>query len=77
LPGAYETLLWDVMHNDATLFMRTDQVEAAWQLLMPVIEVWTANPPHNFPNYAAGTWGPDAAQDRLASQGHPWPPPME
>jgi glucose-6-phosphate 1-dehydrogenase len=77
LPGAYETLLWDVMHNDATLFMRTDQVEAAWQLLMPVLEVWAASPPHDFPNYAAGTWGPDTAQDRLAPQGLPWPLPME
>ena len=39
-PDAYETLLWDVMNNDATLFMRADQVEAAWRLLMPVLEVW-------------------------------------
>ena len=39
-PDAYETLLWDVMNNDPTLFMRADQVEAAWQLLMPVLEVW-------------------------------------
>ena len=39
-PDAYETLLWDVMNNDPTLFMRADQIEAAWQLLMPVLEVW-------------------------------------
>ena len=39
-PDAYETLLWDVMNNDATLFMRADQVEAAWRLLMPWLEVW-------------------------------------
>ncbi|MCC7202209.1 MAG: glucose-6-phosphate dehydrogenase [Nitrospirae bacterium] len=74
-PDAYETLLWDVMKNDATLFMRADQVEAAWQLLMPVIEVWKTTPPDNFPNYAAGTWGPEAAHSLLAQQGHGWPLP--
>jgi glucose-6-phosphate 1-dehydrogenase len=73
---AYETLLWDVMKNDATLFMRADQVEAAWRLLMPVIEVWAAAPPSDFPNYAAGTWGPEDAQSLLA-QGHSWPVPTE
>jgi len=73
-PDAYETLLWDVMKNDATLFMRADQVEAAWQLLMPVLEAWQAAPPSDFPNYAAGTWGPEEAQALLA-QGHRWPLP--
>ena len=76
-PDAYETLLWDVMNNDATLFMRADQVEAAWRLLMPVLEVWEASPPSDFPNYAGGTWGPDATQGLLAHQGHSWPLPME
>jgi glucose-6-phosphate 1-dehydrogenase len=76
-PDAYETLLWDVLHNDATLFMRADQVEAAWRLLMPVLEVWKANPPSDFPNYAGGAWGPDATQGLLAQQGHSWPLPVE
>ena len=75
-PEAYETLLWDVMKNDATLFMRADQVEAAWRLLMPVLDVWAAAPPSDFPNYAAGTWGPENAQGLLA-QGHSWPLPTE
>jgi glucose-6-phosphate 1-dehydrogenase len=75
-PDAYETLLWDVMKNDATLFMRADQVEAAWQWLMPVLDVWAAAPPSDFPNYAAGTWGPEEAQGLLA-QGHSWPLPTE
>jgi glucose-6-phosphate 1-dehydrogenase len=75
-PNAYETLLWDVMKNDATLFMRADQVEAAWQLLTPVLEVWAEAPPGDFPNYAAGTWGPQAAQG-LLSEGHSWPLPAE
>ena len=76
-PDAYETLLWDVMNNDATLFMRADQVETAWRLLMPVIDAWKAAPPTDFPNYAAGAWGPDATQRLLAPHGHTWQPPTE
>jgi len=76
-PEAYETLLWDVMKNDSTLFMRADQVEAAWRLLMPVFEVWAVAPPSDFPNYAAGTWGPEAAQALVAQQGHNWPLPID
>jgi glucose-6-phosphate 1-dehydrogenase len=75
-PDAYETLLWDIMKNDPTLFMRADQVEAAWRLLMPVFEVWAVAPPSDFPNYAAGTWGPEDTQGLLA-QGHSWPLPTE
>jgi len=75
-PDAYETLLWDIMKNDATLFMRADQVEAAWRLLTPVIEVCAEAPPGDFPNYPAGTWGPVEAQGLLA-QGHNWPLPTE
>jgi glucose-6-phosphate 1-dehydrogenase len=71
-PDAYETLLWDVMRNDATLFMRADQVEAAWSLLMPVLEVWAASPPEDFPNYTAGSWGPEAAEVLIAQDGHSW-----
>ena len=75
-PDAYETLLWDIMKNDATLFMRADQVEAAWRLLMPVLEVWSEFPPGDFPNYAAGTWGPESVQGLLV-EGHNWPLPTD
>ena len=75
-PDAYEILLWDVMQSDATLFMRADQVEAAWQLLTPVLEAWEKSEPGDFPNYAAGTWGPADIQ-RLLAPGHLWPPPTE
>ena len=75
-PDAYETLLWDVMKRDATLFMRADQVEAAWQWFMPVLEVWAESPPSDFPNYAAGTWGPEETQGLLGC-GHSWPLPTE
>jgi len=76
-PEAYVTLLGDVINNDATLFMRADQVEAAWRLLMPVLDAWKATPPRDFPNYASGTWGPDATQSLLVQQGHTWPAPVE
>jgi glucose-6-phosphate 1-dehydrogenase len=71
-PDAYETLLWDVMANDATLFMRADQIDAAWSALMPVLEVWSARPLDDFPNYPAGTWGPEAAEALIARDGRSW-----
>ena len=71
-PAAYETLLWDVMIGDATLFMRSDQVESAWEVLMPVLEVWQNNPAPDFPNYAAGSWGPESAEALVARDGKSW-----
>ena len=65
------------MKNDATLFMRADQVEAAWELLMPVVEAWATTEPGDFPNYAAGTWGPESVQGLLEQQDHRWPQPTE
>jgi hypothetical protein len=57
--------------------IRGDQVDAAWRLLMPVLEAWKASPPTDFPNYAGGTWGPNATQGLLVHPGHSWPLPME
>jgi glucose-6-phosphate 1-dehydrogenase len=71
-PEAYETLLWDLIQNDATQFMRSDQVEAAWRILTPILEIWGNNKPGNFPNYAAGTWGPETADKLIGQQGHRW-----
>ncbi len=59
--SAYETLLLDAMAGDATLFTRSDAVEASWRVVDPVIAAWEEAPPGDFPNYPAGTWGPDAA----------------
>jgi glucose-6-phosphate 1-dehydrogenase len=73
-PDAYETLLWDVMNDDPTLFMRADQIEAAWQVLAPVLDVWGDTSPRDFPNYAAGSWGPKAADQLLALDGRHWSP---
>ncbi len=71
-PEAYETLLLDVIRGDATLFMRADQVEAAWSVVMPVLDVWAETTPADFPNYRAGNWGPEAAQVLIASDGRAW-----
>ncbi|RYE89166.1 MAG: glucose-6-phosphate dehydrogenase, partial [Myxococcales bacterium] len=76
-PSAYETLLYDVMENDSTLFMRADQVEAAWSVLMPVLDVWRASYPTEFPDYPAGSWGPHSASMPLVRDGYTWPPPMK
>jgi glucose-6-phosphate 1-dehydrogenase len=74
-PGAYETLLLDVILGDATLFMRADQVEAAWALMMPILDGWKSTPPTDFPNYPSGTWGPDSAQALIARDGRSWVAP--
>jgi glucose-6-phosphate 1-dehydrogenase len=71
-PEAYETLLLDIMLGDSTLFMRADQVEAAWKILMPVVSAWTQNPSVNFPNYASGTQGPEDAEALIAHDGNSW-----
>lgn len=75
IPEAYETLLRDVMLGDATLFMRSDQVEAAWRFVTPVLESWQGNQPSNFPNYAAGLWGPESAEALIAGDGRSWMSP--
>jgi glucose-6-phosphate 1-dehydrogenase len=71
-PEAYETLLLDVMEGNATQFMRSDQVESAWKVVMPIIEAWEARPPVDFPNYAPDSWGPEDAEALIARDGHNW-----
>jgi glucose-6-phosphate 1-dehydrogenase len=71
-PEAYETLLLDAMHGDATLFMRSDQVEVAWDVITPILEVWDKRASLDFPNYAAGMWGPENAEALIAREGHTW-----
>ena len=60
------------MQGDATLFMHADQVEAAWSLIMPILEVWASTPATDFPNYIAGTWGPESAETLVAGDGNSW-----
>ena len=71
-PEAYETLLLDTMLGDQTLFMRGDQVEAAWELLMPILTTWEKKKSLNFPNYPADSWGPEIAEALIAKDGYHW-----
>src|ERR1700761_8944115 len=71
-PEAYETLLLDTMLGDQTLFMRGDQVEAAWELVMPVLNTWSNKKSLSFPNYAANSWGPESAEALIARDGFTW-----
>jgi len=75
-PEAYETLLLDVMRGDATLFMRADQVETAWSVIAPVLETWEGVPPADFPDYRAGSWGPETADALLTQDGRNWFAPV-
>ncbi len=68
----YETLIYDCMHGDATLFKHADTVEKGWEIVESVMDVWTALPARDFPNYAAGTWGPAAAGRLLKNDGRLW-----
>ncbi len=71
-PEAYETLLLDIVVGDQTLFMRGDQVEAAWELLMPILTTWSGKKSLNFPNYPADSWGPETAEALIAKDGFHW-----
>jgi glucose-6-phosphate 1-dehydrogenase len=71
-PDAYETLILDALLGDASLFTRADEVEGAWARVTPIIDTWAEEPPPDFPNYEAGTWGPEAADELLAREGRRW-----
>ncbi len=68
----YERLLHDCMMGDGTLFHRTDMVEAAWHIATPILDAWRALPAPDFPNYAAGSWGPEAAEELIGQEGRRW-----
>jgi glucose-6-phosphate 1-dehydrogenase len=71
-PEAYERLLLDVMAGDASLFMRRDAVEAAWQWVMPILNRWAADAQSPLPTYSAGQWGPPEADRLIESSGRRW-----
>jgi len=68
----YETLLYDCMIGETTLFHRYDSVDASWRIVTPILDLWQALPARDFPNYAAGTWGPEASDTLLQKSGHEW-----
>ncbi|MES2504368.1 MAG: glucose-6-phosphate dehydrogenase [Myxococcota bacterium] len=72
-PGTgYETLLYDCMMGDRTLFQRADMVESGWRVVQPILDVWSALQPRNFPNYTSGSWGPAEATDLMERDGRKW-----
>ena len=71
-PEAYETLLLDAMVGDTTLFMRSDQIEEAWDVISTILEAWEKRESIDFPNYQAGSWGPENAEALIAREGHVW-----
>jgi glucose-6-phosphate 1-dehydrogenase len=71
-PDAYETLLLDAMIGDASLFTRDDEVERAWEILQPILDAWSAGLGGPLHFYAAGTWGPPAADELLERDGRAW-----
>jgi glucose-6-phosphate 1-dehydrogenase len=70
--NGYERLLLDAMLGDQTLFAHRDGVETTWALYTPILEAWAAKSPEVFPNYFAGSWGPDCADRLLERSGHTW-----
>jgi glucose-6-phosphate 1-dehydrogenase len=71
-PEAYERLILDVMAGDATLFMRRDAVEAAWEFVMPILDHWQRSRSRYLPQYQAGTWGPVEADRLIEADGRAW-----
>ena len=74
-PPPYETLLLDIMLGDATLFTRSDEVEAAWRVVDPLIAYWDQHPPATMPSYPAGSWGPAEADRLVRGDGARWREP--
>lgn len=75
LPEAYERLLLDVLRGDSTLFTRSDELEAAWQFVTPILQAWE-RPDHKPVEYPAGSWGPQASDAMLARRGATWRQPL-
>ncbi|HUQ77728.1 MAG TPA: glucose-6-phosphate dehydrogenase [Patescibacteria group bacterium] len=71
-PDAYETLILDALQGDASLFTRADEVEEAWSIVDPIIDLWAGGPAPEFPNYDAGTWGPAEADAMIERDGTRW-----
>ncbi len=68
----YETLLYDCMTGDSTLFHRADIIETGWKIVTPILDDWEHNTQSPIPTYAAGTWGPREAEELLERDGRRW-----
>lgn len=72
LPDAYERLLLDAIHGDAMLFARNDEIIGAWQIIDPILQGWATPDAPPLATYAKDSWGPSAAEQLLARNGHRW-----
>jgi glucose-6-phosphate 1-dehydrogenase len=72
LPEAYERLILDALRGDPTLFMRSGELEAAWEFVTPILEAWQREQVPDIPTYAAGGWGPPAADRLMEGYGGGW-----
>jgi glucose-6-phosphate 1-dehydrogenase len=72
LPGAYERLLLDAMQGDSTLYLRSDESEATWAFIDPILQSWAATPELKLHGYPAGTWGPEVADTLIGESGESW-----
>jgi len=73
LAEAYERLLLDCILGDSTLYARKDMTERGWEIVMPILGEWAATKGEaSFPNYEAGSWGPEAADELIESHGRRW-----
>jgi glucose-6-phosphate 1-dehydrogenase len=68
----YEVMIYSCTHGDATLFSRSDLVEAAWRIAQPILNYWQATPADNFPNYSRHSWGPKSANELVERDGRRW-----
>ncbi len=68
----YETILYDCMKGEHLLFNSSEMVETGWSIVQPILDVWGALTPRDFPNYEAGTWGPKEADELLQQDGRQW-----
>ena len=72
LPDAYQPLLLDTLEGDASLFARSDEVEASWRIIDPILQAWQMTAQPELYDYEKGLWGPEQASDWMYSQGRSW-----
>jgi glucose-6-phosphate 1-dehydrogenase len=72
LPDAYERLILDALHGDASLFTRSDEIELAWSLVDPILQGWSSNHAPVLTFYESGTWGPGKADEFIQADGREW-----
>ena len=71
-PDGYAVLLYDCLHGDQTNYKHRDEIEASWLACQPILDYWKDHPQDDLPNYAAGTWGPEAAEQMMTRDGRYW-----